>query len=454
MIVDKGDGCIVVSIYLCHRYTIGIISLPLSRKTVLLILEAKLKGKTAQYIAINNAIRTGQFIQNKCLRLWMDSSKEDKINRFSLNKYCTELAANPEYPWVSKLNSMARQAHAERAWAAISRFYSNCKNKVPGKKGYPKFKKFARSVEYKTSGWALSTDKKILTLKDGFNAGSFRLIGAKDLIHYSKQQIKRVRVVRRADGYYAQFAIDVDRRESVEPTGRAIGVDVGLSHFYTDSDGVQIENPKFLRKSEKYLKKIQRRLSKRFKKTPPGQPQVKQSNRYHKQRRILAKKHLQISRQRKDHAVKLARCVVKSNDLIAYEDLKVSNMVKNHTLAKSISDAGWRQFREWLDYFGVLFGKHVFAVSPHYTSVNCSNCNARVKKSLSVRTHVCACGTVLDRDHNAAINILNLALNTVGHTEIHARGQSHLCFLGESLVGKWSGGAVNPTDLIRGSVNH
>jgi putative transposase len=412
----------------------------------MLILEGKLKGKTDQYEALNQAIRTGQFVQNKCLRLWMDSSKEDKINRFALNKYCAVLASNPEYPWASKLNSMARQAHAERAWAAISRFYANCKNKTPGKKGFPKFKKFARSVEYKTSGWSLSQDRKVVTFTDGFNAGSFRITGAKDLKHYSKEQIKRLRVVRRADGYYAQFAVDVDRQEVVEPTGTAIGIDVGLTHFYTDSNGEQVENPKFLRKSEKRLKKIQRRLSKRFKKTPPGQPKVKQSNRYHKQRNRLARKHLQISRQRKDHAVKLARCVVKSNDFIAYEDLKVSNMVKNHCLAKSISDAGWRQFREWVDYFGIVFGKHIFAVAPHYTTVNCSGCSAQVKKSLSVRTHICLCGTILDRDHNAAINILNLALNTAGHVEIYARGQSHLCQLSESLAGKWSGGAVNPTD--------
>jgi putative transposase len=375
----------------------------------------------------------------------MDSPKEDKINRFALNTYCAVLASIPEYPWASKLNSMARQAHAERAWAAISRFYANCKNKTPGKKGYPKFKKFARSVEYKTSGWSISQDRKVLTFTDGFNAGSFRIIGAKNLAAYSKGQIKRLRVVRRADGYYVQFAVEADRREVVEPTGSSIGVDVGLTHFYTDSNGEQIENPRFLRKSEKRLKKLQRRLSKRFKRTPKGQPRVKQSNRYHKQRKCLARKHLRISRQRKDHAVKLARCVAKSNDLIAYEDLKVSNMVKNHCLAKSISDAGWRQFREWVDYFGVVFGKHVFAVAPHYTSVNCSGCNAQVKKSLSVRTHVCACGTVLERDHNAAINILNIALNTAGHAEIYARGQSHLCQLSENLAGKWSGGAVNPT---------
>ncbi|MDJ1171699.1 transposase, partial [Roseofilum sp. BLCC_M154] len=135
-----------------------------------------------------------------------------------------------------------------------------------------------------------------------------------------------------------------------------------------------------------------------------------------KARQRLAKGHLKITRQRKDFAVKLARCVVHSNDVIAYEDLRVKHLVKNHCLAKSINDAAWYQFREWIEYFGVKYGKITIAVSPNYTSQNCSRCGEMVKKSLSTRTHVCPCGCVLDRDENAAINILKKGLSTVGHT--------------------------------------
>ena len=118
-------------------------------------------------------------------------------------------------------------------------------------------------------------------------------------------------------------------------------------------------------------------------------------------------------------AVKTARCVVRSNDLIVYEDLQVRNMVKNHKLAKSISDASWAMFRQWVEYFGKVFGKVTIAVPPHYTSQNCSNCGKQVVKTLSQRTHHCGhCGTVLDRDHNAALNILAIGLNRVGHTQI------------------------------------
>jgi putative transposase len=217
--------------------------------------------------------------------------------------------------------------------------------------------------------------------------------------------------VRRADGYYAQFCIDQERVERRETTGKTIGIDVGLNHFYTDSNGETIANPKHLRKSEKSLKRLQRRLSK----TKKG------SNNRIKFRNKLARKHLKVSRQRKDFAVKTARCVVKSNDLVAYEDLQVRNMVKNHAIAKSINDASWSLFRQWVEYFGKVFGVVTVAVPPHGTSQNCSNCGEVVKKSLSTRTHVCThCGHIQDRDHNAARNILEIGLRTVGHTGTQA----------------------------------
>jgi putative transposase len=370
----------------------------------MLVYEFKLKAHKHQFVAIDEAIRTGQFIRNKCLRYWMDAPREEKVNRFSLNKYCKVLADNPELPFVAKLNSMARQSMAERAWASISRFYENCKKRIPGKKGYPKFKKFSRSVEYKTSGWRVSENRKILTITDKTGIGKLKLVGSRDLSYYQSKQIKRIRLVCRADGYYAQFCIEIERKESVEFTGKELGLDVGLNHFYTDSEGNQIENPRYLRKDEKALKRLQKKLSRKYKR---GQPQ---SKRYHKNRIKLGRKHLKISRQRKDHAVKLARCVCQSNDLIAYEDLSVKNLVKNHCLAKSISDAGWTQFREWLEYFAKIFNKKAIAVPPNYTSQDCSNCGQRVKKSLSVRTHVCSCGTIIDRDENAAKNIKALAI--------------------------------------------
>jgi putative transposase len=367
----------------------------------MLVLEFKTYGKPDQFKAIDEAIRVTQFIRNKSIRIWMDGGAKSWVE---LSRHCAILAK--EFDFANKLNSMARQAAAERAWASISRFYDNCKKQIPGKKGFPTFQKDCRSVEYKTSGWKFSDDRKSITFTDKCGIGRLKMKGTRDLNFYQLDQVKRVRLVKRADGYYVQFCISVDRSESVEPTGKAIGLDVGLKEFYTDSTGEMIENPRFLRKAEQRLKKAQRRVSKK----------IKGSKNRGKARVVLGKRHLKISRQRKDHAIKLARCVVTSNDVVAYEDLRIKNMVKNHCLAKSISDASWYQFRVWLEYYGKVFGKITIAVPPAYTSQECSSCGVMVKKSLSQRTHACQCGCVMDRDHNAARNILSRGLATVGHT--------------------------------------
>src|SRR4028119_243844 len=391
----------------------------------MIVFEAKLKGTDVQYRILDEVLRTARFVRNSCLRYWMDNPGKDK---YDLNNYCTVLAK--EYPWAKKLNSMARQASAERAWSAISRFDENCKAKVPGKKGFPKFRKEQThgSVEYKTCGWKLSEDRRKITFTDGFKAGTFRMWGTRDLHYYQLDQIKRVRIVRRADGYYVQFCLSQDRLEKREPTGKTIGLDVGLTHFYTDCNGQTVDNPRHLRKSEKALKRLNRRLSR----TQKG------SKNRAKARNRLSKKHLKVSRQRKDFAVKLARCVVQSNDLVAYEDLSVRNMVKNKKLSKSISDAAWTAFRNWIEYFGKVFGVATVAVASHYTSQNCSNCEKVVKKSLSQRTHICPhCGFVLDRDWNAARNILELGLRTVGHTGTYnASGDIDLCLSEETPSSK------------------
>ena len=366
----------------------------------MLVLEFKVYGKQAQYQAIDEAIRTGQFIRNQCIRLWMD---EPQTGKYDFSRYCKVLA--DEFPFAKDLNSQARQSSAERAWASISRFYNNCQKKVPGKKGYPKFKKFSRSVEYKTTGWKLSPDTKWINFTDKKGIGKLKLKGTWELWRYDQKLIKRVRLVRRADGYYVQFCVSVEVTESIKPSRKTVGLDVGLKELYTDSNGNTQSNPRFYRQGEKRLKFYQKRVSRKVKGSANRKRAINK----------LGRTHLKISRQREEHAKRLARCVIKSNDLVAYEDLRVKNLVKNHCLAKSINDAGWYQFRKWLEYFGKKFGRVTVAVNPAYTSQNCSSCGEVVKKSLSTRTHICLCGCILDRDHNAAINILERALSTTGH---------------------------------------
>jgi putative transposase len=404
----------------------------------MIVYEFKVKGKEKQYQAIDEAIRTSQFIQNKCLRYWMDN-KDSKVDKYALNKYCAVLAA--EFPFADELNSMARQSAAERCWSAIARFYDNCKKKFKGKtctersrsKGFPKFKKNCRSVEYKSTGWKLTLNRKSITFSDKKGIGTLKLKGTYDLNYYDIKQIKRVRLVRRADGYYAQFAIDIDVKVESQPTNQLVGIDLGLKYFIADNKGNVEPSPQFYRKSEKQLNRANRKKSKKFSKEKKKAKQ-QQSNNYHKARNRYARKHLRVSRQRKEYCKRLAYSVIQSNDLVAYEDLNVKGLVRNRHLAKSISDAGWYTFREWLEYFGQKYGKVTVAVPPHNTSQNCSNCGEKVQKSLSNRTHVCPhCGYVEDRDINAAINILRRGLSTVGHTGTYATGDLPSWAIGRGL---------------------
>ena len=377
------------------------------------VLEFKARPpKPAQLDSINEAIRTLQFVRNKTLRYWIESKDNGKAALFRYSTYLRK-----EYPFVEHLNSTACQVAVERILIAVSKFFDNCKKKVLGKKGYPKFQKNNRSVEYKQSGWKLSQDRKKITFTDKKGIGTLKLIGSRDLNYYQTEQIKRVRIIKRSDGYYIQFCLNLDPRDTVkqlEPTKKTIGLDVGLKYFYADSNGEIVENPRFYRKTEKQLNRLNRKKSKKFRKGK------QQTQNYLKARNRYARKHLRVSRQREEFAKRVALRVVQSNDLIAYEDLKVKSMVKSK-LAKSINDAAWSTFRRWLDYFAYKYGKVTVAVAPHNTSQNCSNCGKKVQKSLSTRTHKCPyCGYEADRDVNAAINILKKGLSTLGHRESQA----------------------------------
>ena len=248
----------------------------------MLVLEYKVKASLGQYKAIDEAIRTVQFIRNKCLRYWMDAPKDAKINCFALNKYSTEL--RNEFKFVKDLNSMAVQASAERSWLAIARFYDNCKSKRPGKKGFPRFQKDNRSVEYKTSGWKLHPESRRITITDKKGIGELKLLGKWDIHTYPVKSIKRVRLVRRADGYYCQFAVDVDCLDVQPKTGKEIGLDVGLESFYTDSNGRHEPNPKFLKTADKDIKHAQRQIYKK----------KKGSNNRRRARVRYSKKHLRV----------------------------------------------------------------------------------------------------------------------------------------------------------------
>jgi putative transposase len=187
-------------------------------------------------------------------------------------------------------------------------------------------------------------------------------------------------------------------REPLPKTGKQIGIDLGLRKFLTTSDNQQVPNPRFLRKTEKNLRIEQRKLAKK---------QRGSKNRA-KQKLRVAKLHRKIARSREDYHFKLAHYLVREYDAIHVENLNVKNMIQDGKLNKSIHDAAWASFISTLLFKAEKAGKEVVLVDPKNTSQACSNCGSlpEIKKTLKDREHSCDCGLVLDRDHNAARNVL------------------------------------------------
>jgi len=266
--------------------------------------------------------------------------------------------------------------------------------------GYPRFQGRNRynSFTYPQKGFELKDGKLILS-----KIGNIKIIQHREI----EGKIKTCTIKKDIDQWYVSFSCEIDEPALAE-IKTEIGIDVGLSSLITLSNGEKIEPPKFLRESEDKLTHEQKRLSRK-----------RLSSKNRKQQAIIvAKVHRRIRNQRKDFAHKLSRELVDTYDRIVFEDLQIKNMVQNHHLAKSISDAGWYQLMNLTEYKAAYAGKFVEFVNPAGTSQICSSCGNSVQKELSVRVHSCPfCGLVLDRDHNAAINILS----TVGTTGINAR---------------------------------
>lgn len=220
--------------------------------------------------------------------------------------------------------------------------------------------------------------------------------------------LKTAAIVKKADGWYVSVSAEDETVPSPQPIDTIktyVGIDVGLKEFLTTSDGEVVPIQQIYRKAQNHLARQQRFLAR----------QEKGSKSYKKQQNKIARIHQRIQRQRKDFHYKVAYKLVREYDLIGVEDLQVRNLARNSKLAKSILDAAWSAFITILESVAVKRGVHVVKVAPHNTSQDCSGCGTKVKKALSVRTHCCPkCNLILDRDENAAINILIKALQAVG----------------------------------------
>lgn len=283
----------------------------------------------------------------------------------------------------------------ERVDEAFKAFFRRVK-KVSVKAGFPRFKGCDR---YHTFCQRLDVRRVRLLNGDKLTVpgvGSCRVRLSRSI----EGRVKQLRITRRVDGWYALLVCELAKPEPLPKTGQSVGVDVGIKSFATLSNGEVIENPRHLANASENLAKLQRRLSRK----------KRGSANSRKTRQKVALAHLKISRTRKDFHHKEAAKLVNCFDRIAVEDLNIKVMVKNHHLAKAISDVAWSAF------FGILkskaenAGREFEKVNPRYTSQDCSLCGHRQKMPLAIRVYECqACQAVIDRDHNAAKNLLSRA---------------------------------------------
>jgi putative transposase len=303
-------------------------------------------------------------------------------------------AAKMTNPFLRAVHSQVLQDVLRRLDKTFKAFFRRAKNDE--KVGYPRFKGQNRydSFIYPQSGFALNiTAKKLILSK----------IGAVKITYHrplpADGVIKTCTIKREVDHWYSCFSVDLPEIHPLPPSEitTAIGVDVGLTHLLALNTGALIENPRWFRTSEQKLAKAQRILSRK----------KQGSHNRDKQRVKVARVHRKIRNQRKDFHHQLSRQLVDSYELIVYEDLTITNMVKNHHLAKSISDAGWGQLMDFTQYKAEEAGSWVEYVTAYGTTQVCSRCGKVVPKTLAIRIHKCPyCGLVLDRDTNSATELL------------------------------------------------
>ena len=307
-------------------------------------------------------------------------------------------------PYLAQTNFSSCQATLRRLDKTFQAFVRRLK--AGEKPGYPRFKGRDRfdTVEYPGYGDGCKVTGDRVYFQ---HIGSVRIVLHRPI----EGTLKTLSFTRRADDWYLIVSCDLGEKEAMPHSGPAVGVDVGLTHFATFSTGEQIANPRFFRVDEQALAKAQRRMAKEAKGTPERM----------QRKRIVGRIHERMSNRRKDVAHKLSRRLASEFGVIVFEALSITRMIKNHSLAKSIADAAWKQLVSYTQYKVEETGGVCVQIDPRGTSQHCSGCSTVVKKELSVRVHQCpSCGLEIDRDLNAALNILALGLHRIGSQSVEA----------------------------------
>jgi putative transposase len=353
----------------------------------------RLYPSKAQARLLDETRETCRRFYNDCLAERRDAYQKDgtTLGKFEQLRHVKERKRSN--PFATVVHSHILQVVVADLDKAFQNFFHRVKaGETPG---YPRFKGPSRfdSFGLKEYGNGFRVDGRRLKIS---GIGRIPVRWHRPI----EGEIKTVRLVKRADGWYACFSCEVETKPLPE-TGAVIGIDVGVASLITTSSGEKTPHPTWYRAEEKNLRRLQRSVSRK----------QKGSGNRRKAVVTLLRAHQRISNRRKDFLNNLAHELIQRYDVIGLEDLRIQNMVRNHHLAKSILDAGWGYLVARLTHKAAEAGREVLLVNPANTSKRCSGCGAIFENlTLSVRHVSCACGVSLDRDHNAALNILRAAL--------------------------------------------
>lgn len=348
-----------------------------------------------QEIQLNKTFGCTRFIYNQMLADRIKSYEENKDLDIKIIKYPTPAQYKKEYEWLKEVDSLAlanAQMNLDKAYKNFFRDKSV---------GFPKFK----SKKNNHKSYTTNNQNGTVFIENN----RIKIPKLKSMIKIKQHRefvglIKSCTISQNPSGkYFISILVDTENIQ-LPKLDTKVGIDLGIKEFAITSDGEMFSNPKWLNKSEKRLRKLQKDLSRK----------QKGSNNRRKDRLKVAKLHEKISNQRKDYLHKISHYIISENQVIVIEDLKVSNMIKNHKLAKSIANVSWFEFRRQLEYKSEWYGRELIIAPSNYASSQlCSNCGNKSSqtKDLSCRTYICpVCGMIMDRDINASKNLLKLAM--------------------------------------------
>lgn len=359
-----------------------------------------------QAILINKTIGCSRFVFNHFLHLWNEAYKTTGKG-LSYNTCATMIPAlkkTDEYNWLKEVDSYALQSSVKNLEDSFNRFFKK-QNKAPRFKSK---KNPTQSYITKNVRNGIQIDGNRIKLP---KLKMVKFANSRDI----NGRILRATISRKASGKYFISLLVEENIQELDKSNRSVGIDLGIKDFAILDDGTVYNNNRYTTKMAKQLAREQRKLSRRYEQAKKDVKKLEDAKNYQKQKIKVARLHEKVANQREDFLNKVSTIIVKNHDVICIEDLNTKGMLRNHKLAKSISDVSWSMFVAKLQYKADWYGKRVVKIDRWFASSQiCSSCGVNSgKKTLDIRYWECECGAKHDRDINASINIKNEGLRQV-----------------------------------------